>query len=428
MRVATGLYLVALFLIALFTDAIFGINAQSLAYAPLTLALIVLLYRALTAGPRDFLRRWYSSSPTIVPGLLFLAGLAISLPGAVDLGLAGKDFARWTFVWLVFAPVTRALCSNATRCRLFAMATPIFIFGFAALAVTTLATGADVTRGLLGISGISPQERYQSLYENAGIFAGMLIVGFPLALVPALTEPDGWRRSAWAVAAAVMVGGMLLSGSRAAVAAALVAALVAGVVLNRRGVIALTAAVAMAGGALIVAGHVRDLHALERYHHVIEGRGTGMRSLHRRAQIWSRAGQLIARNPVIGLGGSQLRFHQHSTFNRAHNAWLDAWLDGGILALVAMLMVTATVARRAWQAMTQRKRRYLEPSHVALVAACMAVLTGWLVRAGIGSRIDWLPIFMLLSLYWERPAHDAGIIAEDAAAPERPRQAAGNSR
>ena len=38
---------------------------------------------------------------------------------------------------------------------------------------------------------------------------------------------------------------------------------------------------------------------------------------------------------------------------------------------------------------------------MALVAASCAVLIGWLVRAGIGSRIDWLPIFLLFSLCWE---------------------------
>ncbi|MFW6156475.1 MAG: hypothetical protein ACOC7J_04075, partial [Armatimonadota bacterium] len=82
MLIATGLYLIALFLITLFTDVIFGINAQSLAYAPLTLALLVLLYCAMVEKRRDFLRQWYASSPMIVPGLLFLAGLAAALPNA----------------------------------------------------------------------------------------------------------------------------------------------------------------------------------------------------------------------------------------------------------------------------------------------------------------------------------------------------------
>lgn len=407
MIIASLLYLVALFLIVLFTGAVFGVSAQSLAYVPLTLALVVLLHRGLTTGPRDFLRLWYSSSPTIIPALLFLAGLAASMPQAVDLGLAARDFLRWTFVWLVFAPVTRALCSSRERCRLFARALPILVAGFAALAVATLLTGSDLALGLFGISGVSPQERYQSIYENAGIFAGMLIVGFPLALVPALTERCRGGRLTWGLGAAIMVGGMLLSGSRAAVASAAVAALVAGAALRRRRVVAVAGAVITGAAALTAAGHLTELSALARYHHIMEGRGTGARSLQRRAYIWSRASELIAENPVIGLGGSQLRFHQYSTFNRAHNAWLDAWLDGGILAFGAMLIVTGTVVRRCLRTLSGRVPHYLDPTHVALVASCAAVLAGWTVRAGIGSRIDWLPLFMLLSLYWERPDRDA---------------------
>jgi len=114
------------------------------------------------------------------------------------------------------------------------------------------------------------------------------------------------------------------------------------------------------------------------------------------------AAELVQRSPIIGVGGSQLRFHQHAGFNRAHNAWLDAWVDGGLLAALAMLLVTASVLRRAWTTIARGRRLYLEPTHVALVAACLAVLTGWLVRAGIGGRIDWLPIFMLFGLWWER--------------------------
>jgi O-antigen ligase len=110
---------------------------------------------------------------------------------------------------------------------------------------------------------------------------------------------------------------------------------------------------------------------------------------------------LIEHSPVIGWGGSQLRYHQRLGLNRAHNAWLDAWLDGGLPALLAMLMVTAVVLRRAWWTYFDRPERWTDPTHVALLAASLAVLAGWTVRAGIGGRIDWLPIFMLCSVWWD---------------------------
>jgi len=150
MLLATGLYLAGVFLFTLFTRAFFGVSGQSLAYGPLSAALLVLVYLGLTRGPRNFLEQWYTTSPTIVPGFLFLTGLAISVPNARDVGLAAKDFLRWSFVWLAFAPATRAICGEERRCRLLAQATVVFILLFGALAVGDLFAGGRVTARLLG--------------------------------------------------------------------------------------------------------------------------------------------------------------------------------------------------------------------------------------------------------------------------------------
>lgn len=402
MAIVTGLYLVALLLITLFTDVIFGVNAQSLAYGPLTLALLVLLYLALTDRPRDFLYQWYTSSPLMAVGLLFLAGLAASLPRAYDVGLAAKDFMRWSFVFLVYAPVTRALCADRRRCALFARTSAGFVILFASLTFADVLTGGRATPALLGREGVTGELRYWSLYENAGIFAGMLMVGYPLALVAALGGRRPWARVGWAVGVAIIAVGMLVSGSRAAVISAAVATAAIAIAQRRWWLLGTVMALTVAAAVLLSAGALTGPSSLERLQQVTTGTGTGAISLRRRLLAWSLAAELIERSPVIGWGGSQLRFHQHAGFNRAHNAWLDAWLDGGLLALVAMLLVTAHVMRRAWATMSRRYAHLLDPTHVALVAASLAVITGWLVRAGIGSRIDWLPIFMLFGLYWER--------------------------
>lgn len=401
MVVATGLYLVALLLITLFTDAIFGVNAQSLAYAPLALCLMVLVYLALVRGPRDFIQRWWTSSPMMAAGLLFLGGLAASMPNAHELGLAGKDFLRWSFVWLVYAPVTRAICDRPGRCALFARAAAVFVAGFAGLAVGDLFTGGALTRSAVGRAAMTYEGRYQSLYENPGIFAGMLIVGFPLAVTPALTERGARRRAAWLLGLAVILTGMLLSGSRAALVTAVVTTVVVATALRRWWLLGLTGAVVIGISVLLSTGTLEGPPSLVRFQQGLVGSGTGTRSLQRRMLIWSVAGELIQRRPVVGWGGAQLRYHQHGGFKRAHNAWLDAWLDGGLLAALAMLIVAAAVVRRAWLTLRGEHEHWVRPTHVALVGACLAVLAGWMVRAGIGSRIDWLPIFMLFGLNWE---------------------------
>ncbi len=402
MLVATGLYLIGVFLFTLFTRAFFGISGQSLAYAPLSAALLVLIYLGLTRGPRNFIQRWYVSSPTIVPGVLFLTGLAISLPNAREVGLAGKDFIRWTFVWLAFAPATRAICADQRRCRLVTQATVIFILLFGALAVGDFFAGGSLTARLLGSPGISPQGRYQSIYENAGIFAGMLNVAFPLALVAALSARKWVGRAAWAVGVTVIVLAMLLSGTRATIAAALVASVIIFAARRQWWVLGLVVVIVVGMFAFAEMPTFGHSPTLTRVHDLMTGRGSGFRSVQRRLLIWSVALELIEKHPFFGFGGSQLRYLQHAGFNRAHNAWLDAWLDGGLLSGLAMVIIACLVLRRAGQTVFGRIARYRQPTHVALVAASCAVLIGWLVRAGIGSRIDWLPIFLLFSLCWER--------------------------
>lgn len=408
MIVATGLYLFALLLITLFSDVVFGVNAQSLAYGPLALSLLVLIYLALVDGPPDFISRWWTSSPMTVVGLLFVAGIAASLPMARDVAMAVKDVLRWTFVFMVYAPVTRAICDESGRCRLCARAAAAFVVGFAALAIGDLLLGGGAAHATLGTSVVTHEGRLQSVYGNPGILAGMLIVGFPLTLSFALSDRARAGRLAWSVGTTVILGGMLLSGSRAALVAAAVAAAFIAIALRRWWLLALTGAVVGTVGLLLAAGTLDGPPALARFQEGLLGTGTGIRSLRRRMLIWSVALDLIAQRPLVGWGGSQLRHHQHSGFNRAHNAWLDAWLDGGLLAAVAMLVVAALVLRRAWGTAARRRANWLDPVHIAWVASSLAVMTGWTVRAGIGSRIDWLPVFMMFGAYWEQaPPADA---------------------
>lgn len=406
MLLATGLYLIGVFLFTLFTRAFFGVSGQSLAYGPLSAALLVLICLALTRGPRNFLQRWYVTSPSVVPGLLFMAGLAISLPNARDLGLAAKDLLRWSFVWLAFAPATRAICDEERRCSLLTQATVGFVLLFGALAVGDLFARGGVTARLLGQPGISPQGRYESIYENAGIFAGMLNVAFPLALVAAIVARRRVSRVLWAVGTAVIVLAMLLSGTRATVAAALVAGVIIFAVRRQWWAVGLLVAIVAGMLAFAQTPLLGQSPTLTRVHDLMTGRGSGFRSMERRLLIWSVALDLVQTHPFFGFGGSQLRYLQHAGFNRAHNAWLDAWLDGGLLSALAMAMIAYLVLRRTWQTLSGRVARYRQPTHVALVAASCAVLIGWLVRAGIGSRIDWLPIFLLFSLCWDRTANE----------------------
>jgi O-antigen ligase len=374
MRLATGLYLTGVFLFILFTDALVGISGQSLAYGPLSAALLVLVLLGATRGPRNFLQQWYVENPMSLAGLLFLLGLAISLPNARDVGLAAKDFVRWTFIWLVFAPATRAICRTEKQCALVTRSAVIAIIALGAVALGDLLTGGGVTPRLIGRAGVNEAGRYTGKWS---------------------------ARCVWAVGALAIFGAMLLTGTRITLLTSAVACIVI-LGAQRRWWVAGIAGVVIIVGALLPTSALTDAApTLARVHETITSTGSGERSLQRRFLIWSLAAEMIAESPVFGHGGSQLRFAQHAGFKRAHNAWLDAWLDGGLPAAVAMLLVTALVLKRTVETLRGRIPQYRHPTHVALVAASCAVLLGWTVRAGIGGRIDWLPIFLLYGICWD---------------------------
>ncbi len=412
MRLATALYLVGIFLFILFTDALAGISGQSLAYGPLTAAMLVLVLVAMASGPRNFLQRWYVESPISAAGLLFLLGLAISLPNSRDLGLALKDFVRWTFIWMVFAPATRAVCSDERQCTKVARVAGILILAFGAMAVGDLMSGGRVTPGLIGRQGINAAGRYMSVYGNAGIFAGMLTVGLPLVLVPALSPGRWTARLAWGAGATLIGGAMLLTGTRITLLTAAVACVII-FGAQRRWWVVIGVGLAIAAAVLAPTDLlVKSAPTVGRVQETMTSTGSGQRSLERRLLIWSLAADMIAESPVFGRGGSQLRFAQHAGFKRAHNAWLDAWIDGGLPAAVAVMLVTVLVLRRTWLTLAGRSPQFRHPTHVALVAASCAVLVGWTVRAGIGGRIDWLPIFMMHAMCWDRTPARGGIADE----------------
>jgi len=401
MALATWLYVSGVMLFILFTDALFGVSGQSLAYGPLTAALVVLLLQGMTRGPRNFLQLWYVSGPMMLPGALFLTGLAISMPNAHEVGLAAKDFLRWSFVWLAFAPATRAICSTPERCRLMTRIAAGLIVAFAAVAAGDLITGGTLTPRLIGREGITAAGRYMSVYGNPGIFAGMLTVGLPLSLMVAMRSRRWPAKLGWGAGTALIFAGMLLTGSRITLATAAVACLV--IFLTERRWWALAGASVVFAAAMLtpVSALLGGAPTVARVEETVSGVGSGERSLQRRLLIWSVALEIIREHPVFGAGGAQLRFAQHAGFKRAHNAWLDAWLDGGLPAALAMLVVTGLVLGRAWRTLTGRVARYRHPTHIALVAASCAVLVGWTVRAGIGGRIDWLPVFLLFAGCWD---------------------------
>jgi len=162
-----------------------------------------------------------------------------------------------------------------------------------------------------------------------------------------------------AVAAGLLGGGLLLTGSRygialaaIATATALVAATLVGMgrrtwwpAIRLAAVVALAALVAV-GLRAAGAAPVADLNPLA----VVQSRGTGIASMSARLDFWQAALGMGAAHPITGAG--LLRFPEYANCYAdlsywgwtPHNDWLYAWAEGGLVLLAPMLVLTAGLA------------------------------------------------------------------------------------
>jgi putative inorganic carbon (HCO3(-)) transporter len=223
---------------------------------------------------------------------------------------------------------------------------------------------------------------------NKNVMAGILVGLWPLAAVALATRGAG--RILGAIATVAVLGILLLSQSRGALLAAGVSAFVL-VALRWR--LAWLAAPVTVLAVTLLAWQGRALPLLAG---AVQSEALG--GADGRLEVWSRALYAVQDFAFTGIGmGTYPRvipllypyflFGPDVTIPHAHNLWLQVAVDLGIpglIAFIAMLLVTAVVAGRSLPALARAGQRDL----VWLQRGAIASLAGLLAH-GLVDAVPW---------------------------------------
>ena len=201
--------------------------------------------------------------------------------------------------------------------------------------------------------------RIQGLPGNANLLA---MVALLAAIAVALQFAEGRLRRNQAIGWLTVAGVVLLSTRSTTVlaaAAVVVVALLVALWIRRtpterrtpRYLVVLVAAVVVAAVGSVARGAVSELL----------GKGTDATG---RGEIWQRVLGLVDQHPVLGWGWigywwpsiptlADLAHRKGVTYLQAHDAYLDVWMQTGIIGLVLFAIYVLTTLSRSWSSATR---------------------------------------------------------------------------
>jgi len=245
--------------------------------------------------------------------------------------------------------------------------------------ISELATGLPFAEGRA--SGLAIHSNHLGLASALAL---------PLALAHA-TVPHRVRRMLGSAAAAVLVVGVLASGSRANLLGAVVA--VALMLLLLRGAQAkialgvIAAVMVMFAGSVIVSASGSQVVTLERF----AGGGQALESDSRRKTKLDTSVSAVMAHGLTGVG--------FATARDAHNLYLQMLQAGGILALTAFALFAYGAVRLGWK-LSREPRAPPDSARLAagLTVSLLVWLTTGLLQNAVNDRYLVVPFGVLLGL------------------------------
>lgn len=257
----------------------------------------------------------------------------------------------------------------------------------------------------------------QGIMGNRNLLGFVALLGLIVVLVELAARSIGRRAGAlWVV---LFVATLLLTRSSTVLLCAVAVALAAGAALwaRRRGesgrrpvyATAFAAAVVAVGG--VVVGWSALLGVLGKSEDA-----TG------RLDIWRAVWSLASERPVLGWGWvsywapwvapfDTLAERKGVLYLQAHNAWLDVWLQLGIVGLLLFAALTASTLWRSWFRAVDRPRRSATSTlpYSAVSLAPLLIVVALLAQSLAESRIliegGWL-LVVALAVMTKQPANE----------------------
>jgi O-antigen ligase len=249
-----------------------------------------------------------------------------------------------------------------------------------------------------------------SAIEAPNATAAAMLLPFVLAFDAAVSPGHGLIRSGRqavvrrldASVAALIVTGIVITGSRGGLVAALVGALV---VVAARGARLRPRALLLVA---LVIGGVFLASPPELQRHLTAAHSTG------RTGLWSLGAEACADHCIVGSGFGSFPYVYTEAFRtspaasgyhdadfRAHNIWLEAAVETGLIGIAVLIAAVGLTARHAWRAPPDRR-----PS---ALAALSAVLAATMFLSHLSFRYFWLVLIYvaLVGQAGPRPSAEA---------------------
>ena len=311
------------------------------------------------------------------------AGVVIAFIVLVTAGLAGTFFAA--DVGASLANLVRIVLAAAGSVTAMALWDPgrarlqQFAWLWFAGACTSAAWAAVTPRSFVG--------RAVGLSNHPNHFGLMCMLAVGLGVGLALSS-TGWPRMAALGGVVLLLAGVGLSGSRAALLGTAVAIGLVALLTRRFRLLAASGVVVVLAAMAVVVGivHIPDSNALAR----LGGGGGSAGSDVGRVQVAEEALTTIARYPLTGQG---FQFAAE-----AHNIYLQALVVGGPLALLSFLCLSGLILRAAGRAVRRERHRRSGPLVAGLMAGYAAYLSTGFLWNILWDRYLWTYVALLLVL------------------------------
>jgi O-antigen ligase len=344
---------------------------------------------------------------------LIWGGIVITLGAAIASAASASPSASWNTTLKYFVMFCVWLPWAAWAVRRYLSVFQAHVLYVLALSSVVLFTLSDVVIGTrFGTWLVSTP--FQGAPENLAELRYGGPVGHPTTLgyVSAIAfilclsavARSGWRR-AWApfLGALMCGGGLLTSGSRAAilgVAAALVIIFWLSGRDKRRRLVLVTL---VCGSALWIATNAIGLgqspaNPLQRLTESIRPRRSFEADWDRIRDLRA-AGRLLSLDPVTGYGMENVGTSPLKTvgFN-LHNTVLQSWLAGGVLTAVGTLWLYGVTLWAGWRGV-----RDARPMALGLLAACVAFILIDMAHPHLYMRFKWFVVALLFTTVHDNP-------------------------
>ena len=349
-------------------------------------------------------------------------------------GVAVLAFVAWMFIADAFAiNATKAFWSNFERMEGWVLLVHLAGFFFAASAVLRVqmkwrawfltALGVSFVISLYALGQLlDPKDfpihqgstRIDASLGNSAYLAIYLLFNLFIALWLALTEKRAWLK--WSLVALAVLEGVLIFFTEtrgttwaligALALAALLAALTAGKQVRRLAAGALVLIIILAGSLYLARGSsfVQGNHVLQRVSSV------SLADMQVRFTIWHMAYEGFLVRPLTGWGQEGFNYvfnrfydpalyHQEPWFDRAHNAFIDWLVAGGLPGFLLFLSLFGAAFWLLWS-----RSELSRPERIALTAALAGyAIHNMLVFDNLSSYLYFFAILALIDSQVGRP-------------------------